>query len=99
MFTIAELAAAAEQRLAMPVVVVDNGGYGEIRNEMADRHDPVHAVALGRPDFPALARALGCHGVAVAEPGDLTPQLGDAVTADRPTLLHVQEHDEATSQT
>ena len=52
MFTIAELAAAAELRLALPVVVVDNGGYGEIRNEMVDRRDPVHAVALGRPDFP-----------------------------------------------
>ena len=36
MFTIAELAAAAELRLALPLVVVDNGGYGEIRNEMAD---------------------------------------------------------------
>ena len=99
MFTIAELAAAAELRLALPVVVVDNGGYGEIRNEMADRQDPVHAVALGRPDFPALARALGCHGVAVAEPGDLTPELEKAFTADRPTLLLVQEHDAATSQT
>jgi acetolactate synthase-1/2/3 large subunit len=66
---------------------------------MADRQDPVHAVALGRPDFPALARALGCHGVAVAEPGDLAPQLEKAFTADRPTLLLVQEHDAATYQT
>jgi acetolactate synthase-1/2/3 large subunit len=73
------------------VVVVDNGGYGEIRNEMADRGDPIHAVGLGRPDFPALARALGCHGVAVAEPGDLTAELEKAFSADRPTLLLVQE--------
>ena len=99
MFTIAELAAAAELRLALPVVVVDNGGYGEIRNEMVDRHDPVHAVGLGRPDFPALARALGCHGVAVAEDGDLVVELERAFTADRPTLLLVQERDVATSQT
>ena len=99
MFTIAELAAAAELRLALPVVVVDNGGYGEIRNEMVDRHDPVHAVGLGRPDFPALARALGCHGVAVADDGDLIVELERAFTADRPTLLLVQEHDVATSQT
>jgi thiamine pyrophosphate-dependent acetolactate synthase large subunit-like protein len=99
MFTIAELAAAAELGLALPVVVVDNGGYGEIRNEMADRQDPVHAVGLGRPDFPALARALGCHGVAVAEAGDVTAELEKAFAADRPTLLLVQEHDAATSQT
>ena len=99
MFTIAELAAAAELRLALPVVVVDNGGYGEIRNEMVDRNDPVHAVGLGRPDFPAVARAMGCHGVAVADDGDLIVELERAFTADRPTLLLVQEHDVATSQT
>ena len=99
MFTIAELASAAELRLALPVVVVDNGGYGEIRNEMVDRHDPVHAVGLGRPDFPALARALGCHGVALAEAGDLTAELEKAFTADRPTLLLVQERDVALAQT
>ncbi len=46
MFTVAELAAAAQLRLPLPVVVVDNAGYGEIRNEMAERGDPVHAVDL-----------------------------------------------------
>ena len=60
MFTVAELAAAAQLRLPLPVVVVDNGGYGEIRNEMAEREDPVHAVDLDVPDFAALGRALGC---------------------------------------
>ena len=95
MFTIAELAAAAQARLAIPVIIVDNGGYGEIRNEMADRHDAVHAVELGTPDFPALARALGCHAVALGSPA----QVGDAVAvafgSDRPTLIHVREIDEA----
>ncbi|TNM41288.1 acetolactate synthase, partial [Nocardioides albidus] len=37
MFTVAELATAAELGIALPVVVVDNSGYGEIRNEMAER--------------------------------------------------------------
>ena len=54
MFTIAELAAAAQARLAIPVIIVDNGGYGEIRNEMADRHDAVHAVELGYTRLPRL---------------------------------------------
>jgi thiamine pyrophosphate-dependent acetolactate synthase large subunit-like protein len=92
MFTIAELASAAELGLALPVVVVDNGGYGEIRNEMVERQDPVHAVGLGRPDFPALARAMGCHGLSVTDPAALPAALERAFAADRPTLLLVHEH-------
>src|SRR6185437_6282657 len=63
MFTVGELASAAQERLALPVVVVDNGGYGEIRREMAERGDPPLGVDFDSPDFPALGRALGCHGV------------------------------------
>ena len=67
MFTLAELATAADLA-ALPIVVVDNSGYGEIRHEMIDRDDPVHAVDLGHPDFPGLARSLGCHGVTIEDP-------------------------------
>lgn len=95
MFTVAELAAAAELGIALPVVVVDNGGYGEIRNEMADRDEPVHAVALGRPDFPALARSLGCRGVRVEDAAELTGEIKAALDADRPTLIHVREESRA----
>ena len=95
MFTVAELATAAELGIALPIVIVDNGGYGEIRNEMADRDEPVHAVALGSPDFPALARAMGCHGVAVAEPSELAAAIKTALDADRPTVLHIREHSRA----
>ncbi|MGW5415632.1 5-guanidino-2-oxopentanoate decarboxylase [Actinomadura geliboluensis] len=95
MFTVAELAAAAELGIALPVIVVDNGGYGEIRNEMADRDEPVHAVALGRPDFPALARSLGCRGVRVEDAAELTGEIKAALDADRPTLIHVREESRA----
>ena len=91
MFTVAELAAAAQLCLPLPVVVVDNHGYGEIRNEMVDRGDPVHAVDLDSPDFVRLARALGCHGVRADEPSALAGALADGLIADRPTLIHVRE--------
>ncbi|KAB2810611.1 5-guanidino-2-oxopentanoate decarboxylase [Pimelobacter simplex] len=95
MFTVAELATAAELRIALPVVVVDNSGYGEIRNEMADRGDPVHAVTFPAPDFAALGRAVGCLGVTVdlgadGTPADLTTAVRDALVADRPTVIHVR---------
>jgi acetolactate synthase-1/2/3 large subunit len=90
MFTVAELATAAEQRLPLPVVVVDNSGYGEIRNEMSDRGDPVHAVTFPAPDFAALGRAVGCHGVTVTDPAGLTAAVREALAADRPTVIHVR---------
>jgi thiamine pyrophosphate-dependent acetolactate synthase large subunit-like protein len=95
MFTVAELATAAELRIALPVVVVDNFGYGEIRNEMVERGDPVHAVTFPAPDFAALGRAVGCHGVTVdlgadGLPADLTTAVRDALVADGPTVIHVR---------
>lgn len=95
MFTVAELATAAELGIALPVVVVDNSGYGEIRNEMAERGDPVHAVTFPAPDFAALGRSVGCLGVTVdlgagGAPADLTTAVRDALVADRPTVIHVR---------
>lgn len=95
MFTIAELATAAELGIALPVVIVDNGGYGEIRNEMADRDEPIHAVALGHPDFAKLAESLGCHGVRIESAAELTGAIATAFASDRPTVLHVREHSRA----
>src|SRR5699024_5506506 len=63
MFTIAEVAAAVQARVKLTLIIVDNGGYGEIRNEMADRGDAPSGVALPGPDFPALAQAMGAHGI------------------------------------
>jgi acetolactate synthase-1/2/3 large subunit len=91
MFTVAELATAAQLRLPLPVVVFDNGGYGEIRQEMSDLGFVPHAVDLPSPDFPGLARALGCHGVEVGSPDHLARALGTAFAAERPTVLRVRE--------
>jgi acetolactate synthase-1/2/3 large subunit len=87
MFTVAELAAAAQLGLALPVLVVDNGGYGEIRNEMVERGDPVAAVDLGSVDFAALGGSMGCRGVRIDDPADLTAAVTEAFAADRPTVL------------
>ncbi len=98
MFTLPELATAAALRLPLPVVVVDNGGYGEIRNEMADRGDPIDAVRLGGVDFTAAATALGCHAHEVTSVDHLPTLIEDAWSADRPTLLHVREESRASRE-
>jgi thiamine pyrophosphate-dependent acetolactate synthase large subunit-like protein len=55
----------------------------------------VHAVELGAPDFPALARALGCHAVALDSPAQVGDAVAEAFESDGPTLIHVREPDEA----
>jgi thiamine pyrophosphate-dependent acetolactate synthase large subunit-like protein len=91
MFTLPELSAAAELGHALPVVVVDNGGYGEIRAEMAARGDDVQAVDFASPDFAAVAVAFGCDGVRLSSAAELAPALEKAFSASRPTVLHVDE--------
>ena len=89
MFSIQELITATEQRLAIPVVIVDNGGYAEIREQMVDRGIEPQAVDLHRPDIPALARAIGAHGVRAETVDDLGGLAAEALGADRPTLIHL----------
>lgn len=99
MFTLSELATAAQRNIAMAVLVVDNEAYGEIRNEMLDRGETPNAVALGGVDFPTVAQAMGCHSVTITEPGELTDAVRSAFTADRPTLVHIREVHRTTGTT
>lgn len=91
MFTLPELASAAAAGLAIPVIVVDNGGYGQIRRSMELRGYRPLGVDLPSPDFAAIGRALGCHGVVIENSRHLFEELTKALVADRPTVLHLTE--------
>lgn len=91
MFTLTELAAAAAERMALPLIVIDNGGYGQIRKNMNLRGYTPLGVDFPSPDFAAAGRALGCHGVSIQSPDELSEALAKALVADRPTVLHVIE--------
>ena len=89
LFSVTELAAAAQEGLAVPVIVVDNSGYGEIRNEMRDRGDEPLGVDFPGLDFAALGRALNCHGLRADGREEIRAALEAAFAADRPTVIHV----------
>jgi thiamine pyrophosphate-dependent acetolactate synthase large subunit-like protein len=91
MFTLPELACAAELGLPLPIVVSLNGGYGEIRREMAHQGIAPVAVDLGSPDLPAAARALGGHGVSLTGPDELPAALECAFERSGPTVITVPE--------
>jgi acetolactate synthase-1/2/3 large subunit len=88
MFSVQELITLTELRLPVPVIVVDNGGYQEIRDRESARGIAPIGVELRTPDFAALAVAMGARGVRTTAAGDLTDLVGDALGADGPTLIH-----------
>jgi thiamine pyrophosphate-dependent acetolactate synthase large subunit-like protein len=90
MFTVGELATAAELRLPLPVIVVNNGGYGEIRREMDRRGSPRLGVDLLNPDFPALGRAFGGRGVPVDDLAELPSALTGAFAFEGPTVIELR---------
>ncbi|POX39528.1 acetolactate synthase [Streptomyces sp. Ru73] len=95
-FSVQELATAVQLRLPLPVVVFDNGGYGEIRDEMTARGDTPTAVDLPPPGVPpvdlaALARAYGGHGARAGTPAELADALHKALRTPGPTVITVPE--------
>ncbi|MEU9015304.1 5-guanidino-2-oxopentanoate decarboxylase [Streptomyces sp. NPDC048479] len=90
-FSVQELATAAQLGHPLPVIVFDNGGYGEIRDEMTARGDTPVAVDLPAPDLPALARAYGGQGTRVSTPEALAAALAKALNTSGPTVIVVPE--------
>ncbi|MBS1882881.1 MAG: 5-guanidino-2-oxopentanoate decarboxylase [Actinobacteria bacterium] len=89
MFTLAELATAAELRMPLPVVVVNNAGYGEIRDEMDAAGQPRIGVDIESPDFPAVARALGGTGIRPSNLDGVSAAIQAAFTTPGPTLIEI----------
>lgn len=90
-FTIGELATAVELGLPVPILLWNNQGYGEIKQYMVERGIPTIGVDIYTPDFQAIARGFGCHAVMVETFGELQAALQKAVTADRPTVIEIDE--------
>jgi acetolactate synthase-1/2/3 large subunit len=86
-----ELATAAQYRLPIIFVVVDNGMYGTIRMHQ-EREFPgrVYGTDLVNPDFAALARAYGVAGESVSRTAEFAPAFDRALAAKGPSLIHMR---------
>jgi 5-guanidino-2-oxopentanoate decarboxylase len=91
MFTMNELATAAEERIALPVIVWNNDALKAIADGMDERLIPRIGVEPRSPDFSRLAGGLGCHAVGAESAEHLARSVRDALAADRPTLIEVRE--------
>jgi acetolactate synthase-1/2/3 large subunit len=89
MFSVQELATAAEHELSLPIVVYDNRGFGEIRDAMA--HAGIDRLGTDGTvhDLAAIATGFGCLTNQPQTLDELEGALRDALTADRPTVIVV----------
>ncbi|MBV8404247.1 MAG: 5-guanidino-2-oxopentanoate decarboxylase [Gammaproteobacteria bacterium] len=91
MFTVNELATAAEERIALPVIVWNNDALKAIADGMDERGIPRIGVEPRSPDFLRLAESLGCQATRAEGAAHLARSVQIALSADRPTLIEVRE--------
>ncbi|WP_432167943.1 thiamine pyrophosphate-binding protein [Streptomyces sp. bgisy031] len=86
MYSIAELATAKQYNLPVTWLIVDDGGYGILREYMTDAFGEATATELARPDFVALAESFGVQGVRTS-PETLQDDLSKALAEPGPSVV------------
>jgi len=84
-----EFATAMQYRLAIIVIVVDNGMFGTIRMHQ-EREYPgrISATTLENPDFATYALAFGGHGERVETTEAFAPAFERARASGKPSIIH-----------
>jgi acetolactate synthase-1/2/3 large subunit len=86
MYGISELAAAHQENLWVTWLIVDDGGYGILREYMTGAFGAAYGTELARPDFVALARAFDV-SARETTPETLETDLASALAEDGPTVV------------
>ncbi|HEX4011135.1 MAG TPA: thiamine pyrophosphate-binding protein [Solirubrobacteraceae bacterium] len=85
-YALAELGTAAQHRIAAKLLVIDDGGYGILREYQRDEFGETTAVELPGKDIEAIAASFGVP-VRTATPEDLADQLAWALALDGPAVV------------
>jgi acetolactate synthase I/II/III large subunit len=85
-YALAELGTAAQHQVAAKLLVVDDGGYGILREYQDDQFGHTTAVELPGKDIAAIAAAFGLP-VRTAVPADLSQQLRWALDQAGPAVV------------
>ena len=88
LYACGELATAAQERIPLLAVVVDDGGYGMLRFDQDQHGDPHVGVDLDSPDFAAMAGSFGVRShSSEGFDGDFAAALARLSALDEPALL------------
>jgi len=77
--------------LAVPILVWNNNGYGEIKKYMVERDIPPIGVDIYTPDFIAIAKGFGCAAIKISSKAQFIEALRSASGATLPTLIDIPE--------
>ncbi|MEP9401235.1 ubiquinone-dependent pyruvate dehydrogenase [Sphingomonas sp. VNH70] len=82
-----ELLTVRQSGLPVKIVVFNNGTLGFVELEMKAAGLIETGVALDNPDFAAVARAMGIHGVRVTDPSQVEAGVAEVLAHPGPALL------------
>jgi acetolactate synthase I/II/III large subunit len=88
LYGIQELAAARQHGLDAALLVVDDGGYGILREYQRNSFGETTAVDLARPDYAALAQAYGVPAETTT-PEELGGALARVLEHEGPAVVHL----------
>ncbi|MHB8506089.1 MAG: thiamine pyrophosphate-dependent enzyme, partial [Acidimicrobiales bacterium] len=89
-YGLAELASARQHGVDVALLVVDDGGYGILREYQADSFGATHSVDLHEPDLVALAGAAGLP-VRLSTPDALAADLAWALETPGPAVVVLRQ--------
>ncbi len=82
-----ELLTVRQLGLPVKIIVFNNGTLGFVEMEMKAAGLVETGVTLDNPDFAAMARAIGLHGVRVTDPSEVEAGIRDVLAHPGPALL------------
>jgi acetolactate synthase I/II/III large subunit len=93
MLNLGELACAAQEQANLLVLLMNDGGYGVIKNIQDADYGKRHCyVDLHTPDFGALCASMGIGYIKSIEPAQIQAQLALALAHSGPCVLEVDMH-------
>jgi len=78
-----------QRKLPVKLIIYDNGSLGFVELEMKAAGLLEFGTTLDNPDFAAMARALGIHGVRVEDPALLPGAVAAALAHEGPAVIDV----------
>lgn len=94
MFTMQELAVAAQHGIAVVTVVLDNSSYGNVKTIQDQSFGGRNiAVDLKNPDFVAMGKSFGLHSEQATNGAELEAAVKRALASKGPALIHVPMHE------
>lgn len=90
MFSVQELAVAVQEKINLIIVLVNDGGYGNVRRYQKQNYNGNFiACDLHQPDFMALTKSFGMASCRVETAQELEGALTDAFGRDEPMLIEL----------